>query len=71
MSRYLLDTRLITAYLRGRRGAVALIEPWVVAGEAATSIIVYGEVIEYFKRLSDFTRGPGLSVMHLLRSSLI
>ncbi len=56
MRRYLLDTGPITAYLRGRRGAVALVQPWIDAEEAATSLIVYGEIIEYFKSLPDFPR---------------
>jgi len=56
MRSYLLDTGLVTAYLRGRRGAVSLIQPWIDAGEAATSILVYGEAIEFFKSLPDFPR---------------
>ena len=56
MSRYLLDTGMLTAYLRGRAGAVARVQPWIDAGEAATSIIVYGEAIEYFKSLPDYAR---------------
>lgn len=28
--------------------------PWIVRHEAATSILVYGEVIEYIKGLTDF-----------------
>lgn len=56
MTTYLLDTLLVTAYLRGRRGAVALIEPWISAGGASTSIIVYAEAIEFFKSLPDFAR---------------
>ena len=56
MRRYLLDTPLVTAYLRGRHGAVTLIQPWIDAGEAATSVVVYGEALEHFKSLSDFPR---------------
>lgn len=60
MRRYLLDTGLVPAYLRGRRGAVSLIQPWINADEAATSVFVYGEVIELFKSLSDFPRRRAL-----------
>ena len=52
MSGFLLDTSLVAAYLRGRSGAVALISPWIASGEAATSIIVYGEAIEYISGFS-------------------
>lgn len=56
MRRYLLDTNIVTAYLRGRPRAVSLVQPWIDAGEAVTSIVVYGEAIELFKGLSDFPR---------------
>lgn len=54
MRRYLLDTGLLTAYLRGWQGAVSLLQPWVNADEAATSVLNYGEATEYFKSLSNF-----------------
>jgi len=60
MRRYLLDTALVTAYLRGRSGAVSLIQPWIDADEAATSVLVYGEAIEFFKNLPDFPRRQAL-----------
>lgn len=47
MRRYLLDTTRLAAYLFGRPQAVALVGPWLDSHEAATSILVYGEVIEY------------------------
>ncbi|MGH2514345.1 MAG: type II toxin-antitoxin system VapC family toxin, partial [Ktedonobacterales bacterium] len=53
MSGYLLDTPLVTAYLRGRPATVARISPWLNAHEAGTSIIVYGEGIEYLRGFSD------------------
>ncbi len=53
MSGYLLDTPLVTAYLRGRPKAVALISPWIAAGEAGASVIVYGESIEYLRGFPD------------------
>lgn len=61
MRRYLLDTGVLAAYLRGRAGAVALVEPWVLAGEAATSNLVYGEVVEYLQgfRTPHYTQDIG------------
>lgn len=53
MSGFLLDTPLITAYLRGRTGTVALVSPWLAAGEAGTSIVTYGESIEYLRNFRD------------------
>ena len=47
MRRYLLDTTPLTAYLFGRPAAVTLIDPWLDPPAAATSILVYGEVVEY------------------------
>jgi len=47
MTGYLLDTPIATAYLRGRPQTVALVSPWLVANQAGTSILVYGEGIEY------------------------
>jgi hypothetical protein len=54
MRRYLFDTTPLTAYLRGRPEAVRLLSPWIARGEAATSIIVYGEMIEYFLSFPAF-----------------
>ena len=54
MKRYLLDTSLVAAFLHGRPTALALIEPLVRNGQATTSILVYGEVIEYLKGLPTF-----------------
>lgn len=56
MKRYLLDTGLVAAFLHGRKHVVELIDPWVRKQEAATSILVYGEVIEYLKGLADYSR---------------
>lgn len=49
MRRQLLDTPLLAAYLFNRPTAVALISPWIRQREAATSILVYGEVNEYIQ----------------------
>ena len=54
MKRYLLDTSLIAAFLHGRPTALILIDPLVRNGQATTSILVYGEVIEYIKGLQTF-----------------
>lgn len=49
MSRYLLDNGILVAYLKGRPGALRLIRSWIMAREAATSHLIYGEAIEYLK----------------------
>lgn len=46
MRRYLIDTTPLTALVSNRPPAVALITPWMRQHEAATSILVYGEVLE-------------------------
>lgn len=56
MSRYLLDTAPLTAYFFRRRGAVARIGSWLEQHEAATSILCYGEVVEYLRSHADFAR---------------
>jgi hypothetical protein len=54
MRRYLLDTALAAAFLHGQPKATELITPWVKNSEVATSILVYGEVVEYLKGLTTF-----------------
>jgi predicted nucleic acid-binding protein len=54
MKRYLLDTALLAAYLHKRAPALELLRPILKNHEAATSMIVCGEVIEYVKGLADF-----------------
>ena len=54
MRRYLIDTTPLAAYLLGRPRAVALLDPWLDHHEAATSVLVYAEIIEYLKGLPDF-----------------
>ncbi len=54
MKRYLLDTSLLAAYLHNRATAVSLLSSWVQNDEAATSMLVYGEVIEYLKGLPNY-----------------
>ncbi|HEU5430125.1 MAG TPA: type II toxin-antitoxin system VapC family toxin [Thermomicrobiales bacterium] len=53
MRRYLLDTGSLAALLLGRPAAVELIRPWLERREAATSILVYGEIIEYLRPRPD------------------
>jgi predicted nucleic acid-binding protein len=55
MRRYLLDSTPLAAYLIGREQARTLTDPWVRAGEAATSVLVYAEVIEYLRMRPNFT----------------
>jgi hypothetical protein len=54
MRRNLLDTGPLVAYLQGRQSAIDLIVSWIWRGEAATRILVYGEIIEYIKSLYDY-----------------
>jgi predicted nucleic acid-binding protein len=54
MKRYLLDTSLLAAYLHNRTNAIRLISPWIKNDEVVTSILVYGEVIEYLKGLPGY-----------------
>ncbi len=44
----------MAAFLHGRPTALALMEPLVRRGQAGTSMLVYGEVIEYLKGLPTF-----------------
>jgi len=53
--RYLLDTTPLTAYVFGRPGALSVIDPWLDQHEAATSIVVYGEVVEYLMGRPGFS----------------
>jgi predicted nucleic acid-binding protein len=55
MKKYLLDTNMLAAYLHHRKTAVDLVRPWIAAKEVATSIVVYGEVVEYLHSLPSFT----------------
>jgi predicted nucleic acid-binding protein len=56
MREYLLDTPLISALLFSRVFAVNLISPWMARQEAVTSLLVYGEVVEYVRGMPDFAR---------------
>lgn len=56
MREYLLDTPMVSALLFNRSAAVSLVQPWITRREVVTSILVYGEVIEYVRGQSDFAR---------------
>ncbi|HYL42349.1 MAG TPA: type II toxin-antitoxin system VapC family toxin [Ktedonobacteraceae bacterium] len=55
MRYYLLDSPIVTGYLKGRK-VVTLVEPWVEQNQAATSLLVYGEISEYNHSFPDFAR---------------
>jgi predicted nucleic acid-binding protein len=67
MRRYLLDTGPLAAYLFNRQAALALLTPWISTREVATSILVYGEVIEYLSPRHDFSQRRA-QVHRLLRA---
>jgi predicted nucleic acid-binding protein len=54
MRRYLLDSGPIAGLLLARPALVERVTPWMERHEAATSMLVYAEVIEYIKSLPDF-----------------
>lgn len=55
MTRYLLDAGPLAALLHDRPAAVGLMRPWLVMHRVATSILVYGEVVEYLKPSAGFS----------------
>jgi tRNA(fMet)-specific endonuclease VapC len=56
MPRYLLDTSVLAALLNNRPGAAGLITPWIRQQDATTSILAYGEVVEYIKPLASYSQ---------------
>lgn len=58
MRKYLIDTGVLTAYLTARPRIVSLIvsliEPYILNNEAATSILIYGEIDEYHRAKPDY-----------------
>jgi predicted nucleic acid-binding protein len=50
----LLDVPILSALLLRRPVAVQLVTPWLHNREAATSILVYGEVDEYIQGRPDY-----------------
>jgi tRNA(fMet)-specific endonuclease VapC len=56
MRQYLLDANVLSAYLQGRPGALSLAQDWVQNDNASTSLVVYGELIEYIRSFNDFSK---------------
>ena len=54
MKHYLLDTSLVAGYLLDRKKAIDIVSPLIEREEAVTSILVYGEVVEYVKSFTAF-----------------
>jgi predicted nucleic acid-binding protein len=54
MKQYLLDTAPLGALLRRRSAAISLITPWLLNDEVATSVIAYGEIIEYIRGWTNY-----------------
>ena len=52
----MLDSAPLAALLHARPAAVSQMTPWLNRHEAATSILMYAEVIEYLKSQPDFPR---------------
>jgi len=55
MKKYLLDTYVVAGYLLVRKRAIKLVRPLLAQDEAATRMLVYGEVAEYVKKFADFS----------------
>jgi len=53
MKKYLLDTSVVAGYLLNRVRAIELVSPLIEREEAATSILVYCEVVEYVKGFTN------------------
>lgn len=53
MRLYLLDSNIVAAYLLGKQKVGEIVGTWVQDNEAATSILVYGELCEYLKGFPD------------------
>ncbi len=56
MKRYLLDTTPLAGLLLARPAIVTRVTPWMRSHEVATSILVYGEVTEHLRGLSEPSR---------------
>jgi predicted nucleic acid-binding protein len=75
MRRYLLDSSVLAGYLNGRPSAVRLVSPWIANQEAATSVVVYGEVVEYIRGLPNFPQRHAtlidlLSAVHVFHATM-
>ena len=56
MRRYLLDSGPLSAYLQGRPATLSIVRPWIAGQEVATTILSYGEVVEYLRGALDLPR---------------
>ncbi len=56
MTQYLIDTTPLAALVSSRASVVSLVTPWMHAHQAATSILVYGEVLEALKGRPGFSQ---------------
>jgi len=66
---FLLDTAPLAAYIFGRPGAVVRLDGLVKSGQAATSILTFGEVIEYLRSFPNFMQNEQ-TLRGLLRNSV-
>ncbi len=66
---YLLDTATLAAYIFGRAGAIARLDALIKSGQAATSILTFGEVIEYLRSFPNFVQNEQ-TLRGLLRNSV-
>jgi predicted nucleic acid-binding protein len=53
---YLLDTGVLLPFFKGRQGAVTLVKPLLSQHQLITSIVIYGEMIEYLKSQPDYQK---------------
>jgi len=56
----------MAAHLSARPAAINLIRPWIENREVVTSILAYGEIVEYIEGFADFERRHG-QLRRLLR----
>ena len=54
MRRFLIDTAILGAGLFRRQSALQLLRPFITNREAATSILIYGELIEHIRGRVNF-----------------
>ena len=56
MKKYLVDSGVLAAYLKGRKTAINLLTSWLHNEEATTSILVCRDILEYFAAFNQFER---------------
>jgi tRNA(fMet)-specific endonuclease VapC len=62
---YLLDTVVLSQYLRGRAGAMTIVQP--LLPQSVTSILVYAEIVEYIRGLQNSTQWA-IQLQRLMRT---